>query len=155
MPSSGKGFIKNAKKYPYLNGLISNAITLNGKDKNLYFKPFKNGGRCQADADEYKASAHTKKTIVFLGYQQGYNANTDAGDKTTEKIIGGEDQLNVIVHLQDTVFNNHHKIIRRGVILSFQPQFLENEVAAQQLVYDAVIYSSLAHQDGITAKSKK
>ncbi len=138
-----RDFVKDVAKFPYLNGIISNAYKLNSQNRNLYFKPFKNNGRCQADADVYRLPAGKKNAVTFLGYEQGYNANIDSLDKTPDKIVGREDELNVIVHLQDTVFSKATRIIRRGVILSFQPQFLENEAAAQQLVYDAVIYSSL------------
>lgn len=134
---------KNSLKFPFLIGLITNAYNLNSKDKNLYFKPFENGGRCQADADAYSIPPESKKVVTFLGYQQGYNANNDPGDKTSDKIVGGEEQLNVIVLLQDTIVKKSVKIIRRGVILSIQPQFLINKEAAQQLIFDAVIYSSL------------
>lgn len=140
-----RDLIKEVTKFPYLNGLISNACKLNLQNRSLYFKPFKNNGRCQADADTYTIPAGKKHGITFLGFEQGYNANIDSSDKAINKIIGKEDQYNVIVHLQDTVLVKANRIIRRGVILSFQPQFLENEAAAQQLVYDAVIYSSLLH----------
>ena len=151
-----RDLLKDVGKFPYLNGFISNAYKLNLQNKNLYFKPFKTNGRCQADADTYTIPAGKKQGITFLGYEQGYNANIDSSDKAVDKIIGKEDQYNVIVHLQDTVLIKARRIIRRGVILSFQPQFLENEAAAQQVVYDAVIYSSLLHlHGGIKAKHIK
>ena len=141
-----RDIVKNSHQFPYLNGLISNAYKLNSNNKNLYFKPFENGGRCQADADTYKIPLTRKKDITFLGYEQGFNSNIDAEDKTTDKIVGDNDQLNVVVLLQDKIIKNALKIFRTGVILSFQPQFLKNVAAAQQLVYDAVIFASLTHK---------
>ncbi len=150
-----RDWIAKAKEFPYLNGLVSNAYSLNSNDPNLYFKPFENGGRCQADADYYKIPAGSGNSVTFLGYEQGYNATIDSTDKIPDKIIGYEDELNVIVLLQDTIYKKRTKLIRRGVILSLQPQFLKNEVVAQQLIYDAIIFSSLMHKSYLIANNKK
>ena len=134
-----RDLVAESSQYPHLKGLVTNAYNLNSGSKDLYFKPFINGGRCQADADAYITDSQSKNKLAFLGYEQGYNANIDSTDKTPGKIIGNDDQFNVIVLLQEKSAD----IVRRGVILSFQPQFLVNEIAAGQLVYDAIIYAAL------------
>ena len=106
-----RDLIKDVGKFPYLNGLVSNTCKLNFKNRNLYFKLFKTNGRCQADADSYTIPAGKKYGITFLGYEQGYNANVDSSDKAVDKIIGKEDEYNVIVRLQDTVLIIANRII--------------------------------------------
>src|SRR5690606_23791060 len=97
----------------------------------LDFKPFAGGGtndfRCQADADKYTVLPSFMDKLSFLGFQRAFNG-TDT--------IGGPRELQTIVAFQDG--------IRRGVALSFQPQFLKNAVAAHQIVYDAILYASFA-----------
>ena len=61
-------------------------------------------------------------------------------------MIEKNDQLNVVVLLQDRMIKKKSKIIQTRVILSFQPQFIKNVVAAQQLVYNAVIFAYLTHK---------
>ncbi len=134
-----RDLVVDSSKYPHLKGLVINAYKLNYCSKDLVFKPFENGGRCQADADTYITDEQSKNKLIFLGYEQGYNADIDSTDKTPDKIVGNYDQFNVIVLLQEKSAD----IVRRGVILSFQPQFLANEIAAAQLVYDAIIYAAL------------
>jgi len=131
--------VAEPSQYPHLKGLVTNAYNLNSRSKDLVFKPFENGGRCQGDADIYITDAQSKNKLIFLGYEQGYSADIDSTDKTSDKIVGIDDQFNVIVLLQEKSAD----IVRSGVILSFQPQFLVNEIAAGQLVYDAIIYSAL------------
>ncbi len=88
-------------------------------------------GRCQADADEY--NIQYPQWITKLGYQQGH-----WNDMTRP----GPDELHVLVAIQDTMPD---ETIRRAVALSYQPQFLQDIEAAQQITYDAVMFASLAH----------
>jgi hypothetical protein len=76
----------------------------------------------------------------MLGYQQGY----DEG-----KLLNGPNELNVLVAIQDTV---NEKLIRRAVALSFQPQFLRDSIAAQQITYDAIMFTSLTHLLSVASK---
>lgn len=117
--------------YPGANGIISNAVDSILKENTLDFHP-PGSGRCQADADRY--TVLYPRWITMLGFQQGY------WDGRTQPDM--DDQLNVLVAIQDTTT---HKIVRRAVALSFQPQFLRNESAAEQIVYDAIMYASLTH----------
>lgn len=116
--------------YPGVNGIISNAVDkiLAGAPKMNFYKV--GAGRCQADADRY-AMLHPER-LTLLGYQQGYWLGATRPSA---------DELHVIVALQDTVDNT----IRRGVALSYQPQFLKTTAASEQIVYDAIMFASLAH----------
>lgn len=119
-------------EYPGVNGIISNAVDriLNNKEI-LQFLP-RNNGRCQADADRY--AIRYPQWLTMLGYQQGFLNGSAQPDRNND--------LNVLVAIQDTLSN---LTIRRGVAVSFQPQFLENSVASQQIIYDAIMFASLAH----------
>ena len=121
-----------ALEYPGVNGIISNTVDriLNRKEI-LQFLP-RNNGRCQADADRY--AILYPQWLTMLGYQQGYLSGQAQPDRNND--------LNVLVAIQDTLPN---QTIRRGVAVSFQPQFLANSTASQQVVYDAIMFASLAH----------
>jgi hypothetical protein len=84
--------------------------------------------RCQADADRYTVEAGFEDKVAFLGYQRAF----DGADT-----VGGPRELQVIAAFQDRA--------RRGVALSYQPQFLADGRAAHQINYDAVIFASFAH----------
>jgi hypothetical protein len=124
-------------QYPGLNGIISNTVDSILKRNNLPFFPF-GEGRCQADADKYNILY--PQWITMLGYQQGY----DDG-----KLLNGPNELNVLVAIQDTV---NTKLIRRAVALSFQPQFLRDSIAAMQITYDAIMFTSLTHMLSVASK---
>lgn len=119
--------------YPGVNGIISNAIDkILINQQVMQFKPL-NNGRCQADADQY--TILYPQWLTMLGYQQG-TINNNVRPSSTEK------ELDVLVAIQDTLPD---LTIRRAVAVSFQPQFLANDLASQQIVYDAVMFASLAH----------
>lgn len=120
----------NGLMYPGLNGIISNAVDSILKDTIMQFFPF-GAGRCQADADKYNTLYPS--WITMLGYQQGY---------MDKKAQPGPNELNVLVAIQDTTEKD---IIRRAVALSFQPSFLQNKAAAEQIIYDAIMFGSLTH----------
>ncbi len=125
-------------EYPGANGIISNTVDriLSGREV-MQFLP-RNKGRCQADADRYTVTR--PDWLTMLGYQQGF-LNGQA-----QPARGGDQDLNVLVAIQDTVQDPvRGPTIRRGVAVSFQPQFLANSVASQQIVYDAIMFASLAH----------
>lgn len=84
--------------------------------------------RCQADADKYMVDPAYADKVTFLGFQRAYDG---------KDTVAGPRELHTIVAFQDDV--------RRGVALSYQPQFLADEKAAHQIDYDAVIYASFAH----------
>jgi hypothetical protein len=118
-------------EYPYVNGIISNAIDSILNSRNIVqFKPL-NNGRCQADADRY--AILYPQLLTMLGYQQGFTGGIVQPDRTND--------LNVLVAIQDTI----NDVIRRGVSVSFQPQFLRDSIGVQQIVYDAIMFASLAH----------
>ncbi|MEO7776833.1 MAG: FN3 associated domain-containing protein, partial [Fibrobacteria bacterium] len=112
-------------------GVIRNTVD-SLKVTKLDFKPYGTDAagdyRCQADADKYAVLPEFLNRLSFLGFQRAFNG-TDT--------IAGPRELQTIVAFQEEQ--------RRGVALSFQPQFLSNVKAATQVVYDAIIYASYAH----------
>jgi hypothetical protein len=87
--------------------------------------------RCQADADKYAVDPAFAGKVAFLGFQRAFDGRDT---------VGGPRELQVIAAFQDR--------IRRGVALSYQPQFLADSLAAHQIDYDAVIFASYAHALG-------
>ncbi|HAJ80448.1 MAG TPA: hypothetical protein DCO75_11835, partial [Fibrobacteres bacterium] len=133
--------------YPYLKGIIRNTTRILGGNR-VDFKPYnasinKDSIRCQADADQYDVQPAYKNKLTFLGYQDvSRNGTMLVGSSKTYS------ELDVIVAFQDTINASSKKnmAVRRAVALSMQPQFLKNTHAMYQLVYDAVMFSSLAWQ---------
>ncbi|MBF0433645.1 MAG: chitobiase/beta-hexosaminidase C-terminal domain-containing protein, partial [Fibrobacteria bacterium] len=121
---------------PQLPGIITNSINKILTEPKLNFKPFGGFGiisddyRCSADADRYDVLPTYLQELSFMGFQRGQNA--------TGGITGGAKELSVIA-----AFGNG---TRRGVTLSFQPQDLVEKSAAEQIVYDAIMWASFAHQ---------
>jgi hypothetical protein len=124
-------------EYPGVNGIISNAIDSILKKNVMEFFPV-GKGRCQADADKY--SILYPQWITMLGYQQGLINNVARPD---------DNALNVLVAIQDTL---QSEVIRRGVALSFQPQFIRDSIASQQICYDAILFASLTHTLSVASK---
>jgi|GEM_PF-3281647 len=124
-------------QYPGLNGIISNAADSILKGNVLTFFPV-GEGRCQADADKYNVLY--PQWITMLAYQQGYDDGA---------LLNGPDELNVLVAIQDTI---KKKLIRRAVALSFQPQFLRDSIAVEQITYDAIMFASLTHTLSVASK---
>ena len=133
--------------YPYLKGIVRNTTRILGGTR-VDFKPYnasinKDSIRCQADADQYNVQPAYKNKVTFLGYQDvSRNGTMLVGSSTTYS------ELDVIVAFQDTInaSSKTNMAVRRAVALSMQPQFLKNTHAMYQLVYDAVMFSSLAWQ---------
>ncbi len=125
-------------KYPYVNGVISNAIDSILPAQRLDFYPY-GEHRCQADADKYSVLPEYLPKLTYLGYQQGYKSGG---------VIGDYNELQVIVAIQDTIGS----AVRRGVSLSFQPQFIRDSEGSQQVVYDAIMFASLAHTLSVPSK---
>ncbi|MBF0431779.1 MAG: chitobiase/beta-hexosaminidase C-terminal domain-containing protein [Fibrobacteria bacterium] len=111
-------------------GIVRRAVdsVLDGGQR-IYFKPYGADGRCQADADDYDLLPDFP--TEFYGYQNGW----DASSGSTVQSAGNP--LAIIA-----VFQDHQ---RRGVALSFQPQYLAHQAAAEQIVYDGIVYGSFAH----------
>ena len=127
----------NVLEYPGVNGIVSNAIdSITHREQFSFFPVGK--GRCQADADRY--GVLYPQWITMLGFQQGIINGTPSP---------GKNELNVLVAIQDTLSNN---VIRRGVALSFQPQFLRDSIAVQQISYDAIMFASLTHTLSVASK---
>jgi hypothetical protein len=139
--------LKDANVFPYINGIISNAIDSMGAGEILFFKPYCNNNadscRLQNDADKYLPI--TPQWLTFLGYMRGHENGAFVGDV---------DSLNIIVAIQDTLNETQtaskNAMVRRGVMLGYQPQYLRQKDASQQIVYDAIMWASLAHQLGLT-----
>ncbi|GEM_PF-2829258 len=112
-------------------GVIRNTVN-NLNVRRLDFKPFGTDAagdyRCQEDADKYTIVPSYFDKLNFLGFQRAFDG---------KDTIAGPAELQTIVAFQD--------LQRRGVALSFQPQFLKDAKAASQVVYDAILYASYAH----------
>ncbi|MBF0431696.1 MAG: hypothetical protein HQK83_10480 [Fibrobacteria bacterium] len=117
---------------PQIPGIIKNAASLID-DLELDFKPQGSGydHRCQADADRYDVVPTFMQQLSFMGHQRAYDASVP-------QTIGGPTELPVIA-----AFGND---TRRGVSLSFQPQYLVDSVATEQLIYDAIMWASFAYE---------
>lgn len=120
--------------------LAAPGVTRNTRDSlgkpQLFFKPADPSlteSRCQADADSYSLRPDFIPKIRPLGFQKAF-------DSQTGQTIGASNALQTVVAFNDG--------FRRGVALSFQPQFLADKQAANQIVYDAVVYASFAHRKG-------
>lgn len=124
-------------EYPGVNGIVSNAIDSIIHREQISFFPV-GKGRCQADADKY--TVLYPQWITMLGFQQGIIDQVPSP---------GKNELNVLVAIQDTLAN---EVIRRGVALSFQPQFLRDPIAIQQICYDALMFASLTHTLSVASK---
>ncbi|MFW5959586.1 MAG: chitobiase/beta-hexosaminidase C-terminal domain-containing protein [Chitinivibrionales bacterium] len=113
---------------------------LYGIDRDtLYFKQYSEGERGQADADKWDVDTDQLNNYSFIGFQQGYSTNGrwDSEEQVTDHIIGDSTEYKTISAMQ---YQN-----RRAVVLSMQPQFLEDERAAHQLVYNSLFWASDAH----------
>ena len=112
-------------------GIVRNTATALGVD-TVFFKPFgtdPNGDfRCQEDADTYNVDPAYARNVSFLGFQ---------GAQDNGKPVGTPHQWQVITAFQS--------LQRRGVALSYQPQFMANAKAAHQIDYDAIMFASFAH----------
>jgi hypothetical protein len=138
--------VSGTLSYPGVNGIVSNTVDslLGGK----YILPFKtHTNRSGADVNAYTVLYPEK--LTFLGDQQGYWEGA---------VIPDTDILNTIVSIQDiieldtttvkdTIFQDPMVSIlpRRAVDLAFEPQNILNEKASEQIVYDAIMFASLAH----------
>lgn len=140
-----KDHTTDSTKYPYLNGIIINTSRKILHDSVLYFKPYNTSGnaatsRCQADADKYTIVAGQEGKLTMLGFEDCSHNGA--------RVVPPNPELDVVVAFQDTVKKTGiNAVIRRAVALSYEPQFLKNGVASQQLIYDAVMYASLAFQN--------
>lgn len=84
--------------------------------------------RCQEDADKYSMDPAYTNNVTFMGFQRAFDGkDTIAAPRELQTIIAFQNKL------------------RRGVALSYQPQFLANPQAAHQIDYDAIMYASGAN----------
>ncbi len=76
-------------------------------------------------------------------------------------LIGGPNHYHAVTVYQDTIDTVHfdsrgysrdprveEPVIRRAVMLNFNPAYLRNRIAAQQAIYDAILYASTVHLIG-------
>ncbi|MBF0431316.1 MAG: hypothetical protein HQK83_08565 [Fibrobacteria bacterium] len=116
-------------KYDVLQepGIIKNTLEYVLTKPRIYFKPFVENGRCQADPAVFQVKEEYREHLTFMGHQQAYDAST-------AKIIGNATELPVIMAYGDSS--------RRAVSLVFQPQYIQEKLAKEQIIYDAVIWAS-------------
>jgi len=134
--------------FPYLKGIIHNALGVLGKPRADFKRYVVNGTnanpdtlRCQADADQYNVAPAFQNRLTFLGYQ---NVSRNGA---LVVVPPTNPELDVVVAFQDTIHVSTGIAIRRAVALSIEPQFLKNTQAMYQLTYDAIMFASLAWQN--------
>ncbi|MBF0430998.1 MAG: chitobiase/beta-hexosaminidase C-terminal domain-containing protein [Fibrobacteria bacterium] len=115
---------------PQEPGIIKNAVKYYVPSAHLDFKPYAVNGRCEADADKFTVLPSFLHVVSFMGFQQGVAPNGAH--------VGNVDEFSTIL-----AFGND---TRRAVNLSFQPQYLQNAEAVEQITYDAIMWASLANQ---------
>jgi hypothetical protein len=136
--------------YPFINGVVRNASRLTNSTR-LFFKPYGSPSgtayRCESDPDDFSLQQGMGSKVTFLGYQQGWNAVNESGDYDNAPAgqVGAVDRYTSIVVFQDTIIITGQVVIRRAVSLSFQPQYLLHDAGSEQVVYDAIMFASLAH----------
>ncbi|MBD3421721.1 MAG: hypothetical protein GF398_16530 [Chitinivibrionales bacterium] len=167
---TGRDDFANGSVYPGLNGIVKNAAGVVAADIGHPYMLFKNiggTGRCKADGDVYILDSAVTPKLRFMGYHHAYNANKDSSFEKngTQYHRPPGHYGEVDEHIAVTVFRDSIETYfcksdtncrsdynlrgdmyeRRAVSLAFQPSTIENEKAAQQIVYDAVMYASLKH----------
>jgi hypothetical protein len=118
----GGGIVRNTTDSLHLDRLFFYPVEPNsGADPSQSY-------RCQEDADKYSIDPAYANNVTFMGFQRAFDGkDTIAGPRELQTIIAFQNKL------------------RRGVALSYQPQFLANPQAAHQIDYDAIMYSSGAN----------
>ncbi|MBF0433512.1 MAG: hypothetical protein HQK83_19700, partial [Fibrobacteria bacterium] len=120
---------KDVPEYP---GIINRAVKLNFGSPQL---DLLSGNLSNADVfiflnSTYRAQLHSS------GYQFAF-------DGASNITVGGEDPYPVLS------YSNTNKF--RVVMITFQPEYLANNTAAEQLVYDATMWASFAKHSGTVA----
>jgi len=135
--------------YPFATGIVNHAGGM-VPGQRLFFKPYGNSidgnHRCEADPDAYTVQPSGANKVVFLGYQQAFNAGAVNGEPSGQ--FGAVDEYNNIAAFQDTIISNNREVVRRAVSLALEPQYIAGQysLASQQIVYDAIMFASLAHK---------
>ena len=130
-----KTFENGVLAYPGVNGIISNAVDSILNDTLMNFLPL-----VQAAVRQMLTN-----TTSFIPNGSPCLDTRDTGMGNP----ASSNELNVLVAIQDTTAQD---LIRRGVALSFQPSFLANSVASQQITYDAIMFASLTHTLSVANK---
>jgi hypothetical protein len=107
------------------------------KEDTLLFKDFKVGGRGQSDADAWAVDISKLDNYSLVGFQQGSATNAPLVGSTPDAPTT-DPQYTALAALQ----TGTHRI----VMLDYQPQYLANPIASQQVVYNSVYWASKAHE---------
>jgi hypothetical protein len=127
-------------------GITHNAVVnIQSGDSLLLFKPVGPYGRCAADVWEIAIPSSQQIIPAVIGNQQGYNQSCDLGEPVCTTIMGAPGRYAAIAETQEIANITGGAFLRNCVVLAFQPQFLNNSVAAMQIVYDAIMFSSVNH----------
>lgn len=123
---------------------------------SMRFKAYEKDGRGQSDADIWDVDTAKLDDYFIVGFQQAkineaqwYDGGVSSfyvGNTPSDIIIpaattyktGASYAYNALAGLQD---GNH-----RIVMIGYQPQYLENEDLSSQIIYNAVYWSSKAHE---------
>ncbi|MGM0460887.1 MAG: chitobiase/beta-hexosaminidase C-terminal domain-containing protein [Fibrobacterota bacterium] len=131
-------------------------------DDTLHFNDYAFGGRGQLDADIWSINPDDVDDYFFSGYQQkGTSDNRfeyrDFGGGTTMKNIVGSTPFDTLAPLGDrgtydqgaTGYSYFYTVLaglqfenNRLAVLCFQPQYLRDEDAAAQIIYNSVYWAS-------------
>ncbi len=118
---------KQNKKLPDY-GLLSHV-----EEDTLLFKEWAKNERGQADADVWDIDTNTLDKYAPIGTQEGMTQYDGMAPPSNMK-----DLYKVLAALQ-------YKL-NRVVMLGYQPQYLENEKASLQIVYNSLYWASKAHE---------
>lgn len=161
-------YMAGAVDYPpyYINRLmitienddpvVDSSLLWNVPQGDLRFKEYEKNGRGQSDADIWDVDTSQLDDYFIVGYQrarvseqQWYDGGVSSyyvGNTPQNEIIpsattykqGASYQYNALAGLQD---GNH-----RIVMVGYQPQYLDDEDASAQIIYNAVYWTSKAHK---------
>jgi hypothetical protein len=130
----------------FMRGITHNAVmNIQNGDSVFLFKPVGPDGRCAANVWELTIPSSQQIMPAVIGNQQGYNNFCDLDDPFCATTIGASGQYAAIAGTQKFVYLDGGALLQNCVALAFQPQFLNNSIAAMQIVYDAIMFSSVNH----------
>lgn len=119
-------------------GLPDKGLLWGVKTDTLRFKKWEKGGRGQADADMWELDPTAKLDVkAMIGFQTANYKENGATYKIPNK-TENQKSFKAISALQND--------LNRVVMLGYQPQYLEDEDASKQIIYNSLYWASKAHE---------
>ncbi len=143
--SNGSGKYTPFKGYDTLRIVLDTMANKNLPDKGLLwsvnkdtllFKEWQKDGRGQADADVWDVDTSKLDNFAYIGSQEA--KWTHEGNKYLIPKKINKNLYKVISTLQDS--------LNRVVMLGYQPQYLVDKDASQQIIYNSLYWASKAHE---------